>query len=127
MTLEKLLQERRIYRQKIASADILAVIARAERDIDSAQYMLERDPDWAFSIAYNSVLQASRALMLSLGFRPSSHEGHKNTFAFLRAVAEEDQRTLRTTPRSRARHWSNATRGACLPRMGSLRTSTSSI
>lgn len=42
MTVEKLLQERRIYRQKIASADILAVIARAENDIDSAQYMLER-------------------------------------------------------------------------------------
>ena len=94
MTLDRLLQERRIYRQKIASADILAVIARAESDIDSAQYMLKRDPDWAFSIAYNSVLQASRALMFSRGFRPSSHEGHKNTFAFLRAVAEEDRRTL---------------------------------
>ena len=50
MTLDKLLQERRIYRQKIASADILAVIARAESDIDSAQYMLKRDPDWGFPL-----------------------------------------------------------------------------
>lgn len=94
MTLDELLRERRIYRQKIASADILAAIARAENDIDSAQYMLERDRDWAFSIAYNSVLQAPRAVMFCRGFRPSSHEGHKNTFAFLRAVTEEDQRTL---------------------------------
>ena len=56
--------------------------------------MLARDPAWAFSIAYNAVLQASRALAFSCGFRPSSHEGHKNTFAFLRAVVEQDRRTL---------------------------------
>ena len=94
MTIEELLRERRVHRQKVAAADIAAGIARAERDIESARFMLERDPAWAFSIAYNAVLQASRALMFSRGFRPSSHEGHKNTFAFLRAIVEEDRKTL---------------------------------
>ena len=54
MTIDELLQERRIYRQTVAVADVMAVIARAETDIESARFMLERDPVWAFSIAYNS-------------------------------------------------------------------------
>ncbi len=53
--------------------------------------MLARDPAWAFSIAYNGVLQASRALTFFHEFRPSRHEGHKNTFAYLRSIAEEDR------------------------------------
>ena len=28
------------------------------------------------------------------GFRPASHEGHKNTFAYLRAIVEEDRKAL---------------------------------
>ena len=43
MTLDELLRERRIYRQKVATADIAAVIARSERDIESARFMLARD------------------------------------------------------------------------------------
>lgn len=94
MTIDELLQERRIYRQKVAAADISAVVARAETDIQSARFMLERDPTWAFSIAYNAVLQASRALMFFHGFRPASHEGHKNAFAYLRVTIEENRKAL---------------------------------
>lgn len=94
MTIDELLQGNRIHRQKVARADIEALIARAETDIDSARFMLARDPAWAFSIAYNGILQASRALMFVHGFRPSSHEAHKNTFAYLRAIVEEDCKAL---------------------------------
>ena len=37
-----------------------------------------------FAVAYNAVLQASRALMFAQGYRPAAAEGHKNTFAFVR-------------------------------------------
>lgn len=43
MTIDELLQERRIHRQKVAAADIEALIARAETDIESARFMLARD------------------------------------------------------------------------------------
>ena len=46
MTIDELLQEHRIHRQKVAAADIEAVIVRAETDIESAQFMLDRDPAW---------------------------------------------------------------------------------
>ena len=94
MTIDELLQERRIQRQKVATEDIEALILRAETDIKSAQFMLARDPVWAFSIAYNGVLQSARALMFSHGFRPASHEGHKNAFAYLRAIVEEDHKAV---------------------------------
>lgn len=39
---------------------------------------MAHDSDWAFSIAYNAILQATRALMFEKGFRPAAGEGqHK--------------------------------------------------
>ncbi|BDZ71448.1 HEPN domain-containing protein [Methanobacterium petrolearium] len=49
----------------------------AKRDVDTAGRMLkEEDYDWAFNIAYNSMLQSVRALMFHLGYRPSSRKSH---------------------------------------------------
>ena len=47
-----------------------------------AKLTMAEDWDWAFSIAYNAVLQSARAFMYSQGYRPAAEQGHKNTFAF---------------------------------------------
>lgn len=47
----------------------------ARRDMLTAKKLLGSDSDWAFSIAYNAVLQAGRALMFAHGYRPASGEG----------------------------------------------------
>jgi uncharacterized protein (UPF0332 family) len=47
----------------------------AERDIKTSQKIVAEDWDWAFSIAYNAILQAGRALMFYKGYRPTSGEG----------------------------------------------------
>lgn len=47
----------------------------AERDIKTSQKIVAEDWDWAFSIAYNALLQAGRALMFYKGYRPTSGEG----------------------------------------------------
>jgi uncharacterized protein (UPF0332 family) len=93
MTVDELLQQRRICRQDDAPADVRAALERATKDLASAEHMQSVDHGWAFSIAYNAVLHAARAVMFSHGFRPASHESHKNTFAFLRASAEGERRT----------------------------------
>lgn len=42
----------------------------AKRDLDVASKMLEeKNYDWAFNIAYNSILQSIRALMFHMGYR----------------------------------------------------------
>ena len=56
-------------------AQFASRLALAKRDIKAAEAMLAIDRDWAFSMAYNAVLQATRALMFANGFRPAAGEG----------------------------------------------------
>ena len=59
----------------------------AKRDIATARKLLGSDSDWAFSIAYNAVLQAARALMFAKGWRPATGEGqHMAAVRFAEAV-----------------------------------------
>jgi len=94
MAIDELLRERRIYRQEVVPRQIQSLLQRAADDLSSAEYMLKQNPDWSLSIAYHAVLRASRALMFSHGFRPSSQQAHKNTFSFLRAIVGEERRQL---------------------------------
>ena len=94
MTIDDLLAERRIYQESVSREDVAATLERAKRDLVTAEKMLCIDSDWAFSISYSAVLQASRAVMFAQGYRPASHESHKNTFAFMLATAEEAQKPL---------------------------------
>jgi uncharacterized protein (UPF0332 family) len=58
----------------------------AERDLKTAKKVLEESPDWAFSIAYNSMLQATRALMFSKGYRPAGDKHHVSAVKFAESV-----------------------------------------
>jgi uncharacterized protein (UPF0332 family) len=96
MKYDDLINEGRIHRQKISRNEIKSALERAERDLKTAQKIIGEDWDWGFAVAYNAVLQASRAYMYSKGFRPSSHENHKNTFAFMKLEMGKDFETLIT-------------------------------
>jgi len=57
----------------------------AERDIKTANDVYNnRDLDWAFSIAYNAMLQAGRALMFSEGYRPKGEYKHVSVIDFVK-------------------------------------------
>jgi len=84
MKFDDLLKTGRIRRQKISQAEIDRAFERAGRDLKTARMVMAGDWDWGFAVAYNAVLQASRAYMFSKGYRPAGAEGHKNTFAFMR-------------------------------------------
>ena len=94
MAIDDLLASRQIHKVAVSKADVLAALERAKRDLNTAEKMLDIDNDWVFSISYNAVLQASRAIMFAQGYRPASHESHKNTFAFMLATADEAQKPL---------------------------------
>jgi len=80
MNLEKLLEEGKIRKVTKKEFDL----SLANRDLSTAKHNLESgDYDWALSIAYNAVLQASRALMFFLGYRPIGKYLHKHVFEFL--------------------------------------------
>jgi len=63
----------------------------AHRDVDTATRMLKNeDNDWAFNIAYNSMLQSVRALMFHMGYRPSSKNSHIAVVRFTEIVWGDD-------------------------------------
>jgi len=47
-----------------------------KRDLNAAKITADKEPDWAFAIAYNAMLQATRALMFFDGFVPTGGEHH---------------------------------------------------
>ena len=56
----------------------------AERDIKTSKDIFDnKDYDWSFSIAYNAMLQAGRALMFSEGFRPKGEYKHISVIGFV--------------------------------------------
>jgi uncharacterized protein (UPF0332 family) len=87
---DELMRRRRIHPHRATPAEVAQLLALADRDIRMARRMMAEDWDWAFSIAYNAVLQAARALMYSQGYRPASEQGHKNTLAFVREALGVD-------------------------------------
>ncbi len=83
MAYEDLLNRGLIKPFAAGSAQSASRLALAKRDIKAAEAMLAIDRDWAFSMAYNAVLQATRALMFANGFRPAAGEGqHKTAVEF---------------------------------------------
>ena len=94
MEYDELLNSRRIRKEKVSPAEIEHALDRAERDLKTARTLIERDRDWSFAVAYDAVLQASRAYMFAHGFRPASNESHKNTFASMRLAMGKDYEEL---------------------------------
>lgn len=54
----------------------------AKRDAEAARKTLEHSNDWAFSIAYNAILQSIRALVFADGYRICGEERHKTVVEY---------------------------------------------
>jgi uncharacterized protein (UPF0332 family) len=104
MRREDLLRTGRIRRETVSPAEIREALKLAARDLRLARKILREDADWGFAVAYNAVLQASRAFMFAEGYRAATAEGHKNTFAFLlAALGPEHEETITYFDRMRAK------------------------
>jgi uncharacterized protein (UPF0332 family) len=92
MSLEKLLRDRLISKVVSSPKQVGEVFRVAERDLNAARNSLrEGDFDWALAIAYNSMLQAGRALMLKRGFRPVGEFKHVAVVEFVKVEFGGDE------------------------------------
>lgn len=73
----------------IDKTQITELIKISERDINLAEEFFPKSFDGALNLAYNSMLQAARALMFSYGYRPDSEFHHKATIEFVSAVLDK--------------------------------------
>ena len=83
MPYERLLKAGRIQPYSARPSEISQLLQVANRDIATAKKNLEDATDWAYTIAYNAVLQASRALMMHEGYRPRGGEQHATVVEFI--------------------------------------------
>jgi uncharacterized protein (UPF0332 family) len=83
MPYDRLIKYNRIKPHKPNQNEIKQLLQLAKRDLNTAMHNLEEAPDWAYSIAYNSILQASRALMFFSGYRPRGGEQHATVVEFI--------------------------------------------
>ena len=89
MSIDTMVQEGRIHLFKATREEISKVMDIAKRDLSEAEQIKGTSLDWTYSIAYNAVLQACRAFMFHMGYRPASYEAHKATFEFMQLAVEE--------------------------------------
>ena len=82
MTYKKLLAKGLIKSFKAEPSQIKDQLVIAHRDLKAAHEMMGKDNDWAYSIAYNALLQAARALMFREGYRPGGEGQHKTAIMF---------------------------------------------
>jgi uncharacterized protein (UPF0332 family) len=94
MTLDELIKSKRIRKQDVSIEDVIISIDKAKADLVTASQIIQNSNSWAFAIAYNAILQAARAYLFANGYRPASHESHKNVFLFLHAVMPEEHHSL---------------------------------
>lgn len=90
MSFEDLEKEGLIRRLPVDKKKVMDSFVLAQRDLRTSKRLLDDDSDWAFSIAYNALLQAGRALMFSLGFRPVGKAQHISVIRFVEAAVGED-------------------------------------
>jgi uncharacterized protein (UPF0332 family) len=94
MPYDELIKQDRIRSYKAAQDEIGRLLSIAKRDLKAAQRNLDDDPDWAYSMAYNALLQASRAVILTEGYRPRGPDQHATVVAFIREKFQEINPTL---------------------------------
>ena len=78
MNLSDLLKVGSVRKTKKNDKRALDELNAAERDLAVSEKNVKINPDWALAIAYNAMLNATRALMSSDGFEPSGVEKHKS-------------------------------------------------
>jgi uncharacterized protein (UPF0332 family) len=82
---EGLVKRLPVDRKKVADSMELA-----HRDAKTCRAILISDRDWAYTIAYNAVLQAGRALMFAHGYRPDGANQHISVVKFAELYLEKN-------------------------------------
>lgn len=74
---KKYLERGLLKKQSPNLAQISKQIERAFRDLKTAKCVLELDPEWAATMAYQSMLRAGRALLFANGYLPIDGAQHR--------------------------------------------------
>lgn len=94
MSFENFLKKGLLKRQRINFQQIEKQIVRAKKDLKTAQMVLNEDPEWSATIAYQSMLRAGRALLFSKGYLPADGAQHKTVVELTHELLGENYSLL---------------------------------
>ena len=94
MTYERLIKQGLIKAYSASEKEIRSLLEIASRDLSTAENMVGINPDWAYNISYNAMLQSSRALLLRKGFRPRGSSQHATVVQFVKQTIGEEHPNL---------------------------------
>ena len=80
--IEDLVQEGLISPLVVDPGRVTDTLAIAHRDLAVARTLLSSSSDWAFTVAYNAILQGGRAMLFSKGYRPAGSNQHISVVRF---------------------------------------------
>ncbi len=69
-------------------------LLRSKKDLLTSRANLDIDEEWAYTIAYHSMLRAGRALMMSFGYKPKGKDQHKTIVRFTGTIFGNEFRGL---------------------------------
>jgi uncharacterized protein (UPF0332 family) len=103
MNYDDLIREGRLRQAHVDSDEIRAHLSIVERDIRLSQTAITQDLDWAFVLAYNSILQACLGLVYAKGYIPRGMDKHKTIIEFA-TIALGDEYKIQMNKLSKIRH-----------------------
>lgn len=80
--------------QRVNFKQIEKQIVRARKDLETAQSVLAKDPEWAATIAYHAMLRSGRALLFSKGYLPADGGQHKTVVELTQRLLGKEYSTL---------------------------------
>jgi len=94
MDLSKLKSSGHIREIPIDKKQVEDLVRLAKRDLKVSEKLLPENLDWSYIVAYNSMLQMSRAFMCSYGYTTSEEEHHKTVVEFLTAILGNTEKEM---------------------------------
>lgn len=82
MNLSDLLKEGKIKEISRDRQQAKECLEGAAGDIRAAKKLIGTDPDWTYSISYNSMLRSARAMMFLDGYAPAGENHHKTAIDY---------------------------------------------
>ena len=73
---------------------ISGLLARGLKDLSTARANVSIDKEWAYTIAYQAMLRAAKAIVMAEGWRPRGRDQARTTVLLVGEILGEDARSL---------------------------------
>jgi len=74
--------------------EIGTLLARSLKDLVTARANVSIDKEWAYTIAYQAMLRATKAIVMAEGWRPKGRDQARTLVSLVREILGEESRPL---------------------------------